>query len=135
MAKKPKFYTVSGMKRVCMGMDAVSYPEIFQSKKEAAKFVADRMNEAIDEYNKWPTHAHTDHAKVADCVKLNGYQFGDFCLSIVEHDVPPSTLVLTNREADWLKYFFSHYINDIADLDGGTDYGALMSVEKKIETF
>lgn len=135
MSKKPKFYTVSGMKRCCMGYTSISYTEIFQTKKEAAKFVAIRMDEAIDEFNQWPTHAHTDHVKLADCQKLNGYQFDDFCLSIVEHDVPPSTLVLTHREADWLKNFFQDHIDDIADLDGGTDYEALMSVEKKIETF
>ena len=133
MAKKTKFYTVSGMKRVCMGKDTVSYPQLFTSKKEAAKFVADRMNEAIDEFNKWPTHAHTEHIKAADCVKLNGYQFGDFCLSIVEHDVPQSTLVLTAREASWLKNFFQDHIDDIADLDGGTDYEALMTVDEKIQ--
>ena len=133
MAKKTKFYTVSGMKRVCMGKDTVSYPQLFTSKKAAAKFVAERMNEAIDEFNKWPTHAHTEHIKEADCVKLNGHQFGDFCLNIVEHDVPQSTLVLTAAEADWLKNFFQDHIDDIADLDGGTDYEALMTVEEKIK--
>ena len=135
MAKKQKFYTVSGMKRCCMGYESISYTEMFQSKKAAAQFVADRVNNQIDDWNQWPTHAHTDHIKAADCVKHNGYQFGDFCLSIVEHDVPPSTLVLTNREADWLKYFFHKYINDIADLDGGTDYESLMTVSDKIEKF
>ena len=53
MAKKTKFYTVSGMKRVCMGIDTVSYPNLFTSKKEAAKFVADRVNEAIDEFKRF----------------------------------------------------------------------------------
>ena len=37
MAKKRKFYTVSGMKRVCMGTDTLSYPPLFTSKKAAAK--------------------------------------------------------------------------------------------------
>ena len=133
MAKKTKFYTVSGMKRVCMGMDTLSYPQLFTSKKEAAKFVADRMNEAIDEFNKWPTHAHTEHIKEADCVKLNGYQFGDFCLSIVEHNVPWSTLVLTAAEANWLKNFFEDHIDEVADIDGGTNYEALLTVEEKIK--
>lgn len=133
MAKKTKFYTVSGMKRVCMGMDTLSYPQLFTSKKEAAKFVADRMNEAIDEFNKWPTHAHTEHIKEADCVKLNGYQFGDFCLSIVEHNVPWSTLVLTAAEANWLKNFFEEHIDEVADIDGGTNYEALLTVEEKIK--
>ena len=133
MAKKTKFYTVSGMKRVCMGTDTLSYPPLFTSKKAAAKFIADRMNEAIDEFNKWPNHAHTEHIKAADCVKFNGYQFGDFCLSIVEHNVPQSTLVLTAREASWLKNFFQYHIDEIADLDGGTDYEALMTIDDKIK--
>lgn len=133
MAKKTTFYTVSGMKRVCMGIDTVSYPTLFTSKKAAAKFVADRVNEAIDEFNKWPDHAHTEHTTAAVCLKLNGYQFGGFCLSIVKHDVPQSALVLTAAETNWLKNFFSKHINEIADLDGGTDYGSLMSVSDKIE--
>lgn len=137
MAKKTTFYTVSGMKRVCMGIDTVSYPPLFTSKKAAAKFVADRVNEAIDEFNKWPDHAHTEHTTAAVCLKLNGYQFGGFCLNIVEHDVPSvdgnHTLKLTAAEANWLKNFFSKHINEIADIDGGTDYGSLMSVSDKIE--
>lgn len=43
------------------------------------------------------------------------------------------TLTLTAAEADWIKYFFKEYINDIADLDGGTDYESLMSISEKIE--
>lgn len=45
---------------------------------------------------------------------------------------PDKTLVLKAAEADWLKKFFHDHIDDIADLDGGTDYKAMMSVEKKI---
>ena len=43
------------------------------------------------------------------------------------------TLVLTAAEADWLKNFFHDHIDDIADLDGGTDYEALMTVDDKIK--
>lgn len=43
------------------------------------------------------------------------------------------TLVLMAAEADWLKNFFHDHIDDIADLDGGTDYEALMSVDDKIK--
>lgn len=45
---------------------------------------------------------------------------------------PDKTLVLKAAEADWLKNFFQGHIDDIADLDGGTDYKAMMSVEEKI---
>ena len=46
---------------------------------------------------------------------------------------PDKTLVLTATEADWLKNFFHDHIDDIADLDGGTDYEALMKVDEKIK--
>lgn len=45
---------------------------------------------------------------------------------------PDKTLVLKAAEADWLKKFFQDHIDDIADLDGGTDYKAMMAVEEKI---
>jgi hypothetical protein len=44
-----------------------------------------------------------------------------------------TTLKLSRKEADWLKYFFSQHIDEIADIDGGTDYEALMTVSDKIE--
>ena len=46
---------------------------------------------------------------------------------------PDKTLVLTAAEADWLKNFFQDHIDDIADLDGGTDYKAVMGVEEKVK--
>ena len=46
---------------------------------------------------------------------------------------PDKTLVLTAAEADWLKTFFQCHIDDIADLDGGTDYNALMRVYDKLK--
>ena len=42
-------------------------------------------------------------------------------------------LTLTAAEANWLKNFFKKHINEIADLDGGTDYASLMTVSDKIE--
>ena len=47
--------------------------------------------------------------------------------------VKTKTLKLTAREASWLKTFFQDHIDDIADLDGGTDYEALMTVDDKIK--
>lgn len=42
-------------------------------------------------------------------------------------------LTLTAAEAVWLKNFFAEHINEIADIDGGTDYESLMTVSDKIE--
>lgn len=44
------------------------------------------------------------------------------------------TLTLTAAEANWLKNFFSKHIDEIADIDGGTDYESLMTVSDKIES-
>jgi hypothetical protein len=42
-------------------------------------------------------------------------------------------LTLTVAEAVWLKNFFAEHIDEIADIDGGTDYEALLTVEEKIK--
>ena len=44
------------------------------------------------------------------------------------------TLKLTVAEYHWLKNFFAEHIDEIADIDGGTDYGSLMTVSGKIES-
>ena len=43
------------------------------------------------------------------------------------------TLSLTAAETNWLKNFFNRHLDDIADLDGGTDYESLMTVSDKIK--
>jgi hypothetical protein len=45
----------------------------------------------------------------------------------------PKTLTLTATETVWIKNFFEEHIDEIADLDGGTDYEALLTVEEKIK--
>ena len=79
-------------------------------------------------------------AMVADNPKYAGVNcskqfFTEHFVDASKPVVKTKTLKLTQREADWLKYFFSKYINDIADLDGGTDYESLMTVSDKIEKF
>jgi hypothetical protein len=69
-----------------------------------------------------------------DATKVSRKFFDENFIELDKADqLKTKTLKLTQREADWLKYFFSKYINDIADLDGGTDYKALMTVSDKIE--
>lgn len=41
-------------------------------------------------------------------------------------------LTLTVAESNWIKNFFKKHLDDIADLDGGTDYESLMTVSDKI---
>lgn len=86
---KKKFYTVIGMKRVCMGVEKVTYPDTFTNKKAAAKFVAARMNEAIDKWNTRKDNRDIikiSHVTVTKCFNAEGYMFGSFSLNIVEHD-------------------------------------------------
>lgn len=45
----------------------------------------------------------------------------------------PKSLTLTAAEANWLKTFFSKHIDEIADIDGGTDYESLMTVSDKVK--
>lgn len=45
----------------------------------------------------------------------------------------PKTLTLTAAEAVWIKNFFAEHIDEIADIDGGTNYEALLTVEEKIK--
>ena len=45
----------------------------------------------------------------------------------------PKTLTLTDAETNWLKNFFNKHLDDIADLDGGTDYESLMTVSDKVK--
>ena len=51
----------------------------------------------------------------------------------VDAESQSKTLTLTAAEANWIKNFFNKHIDEIADIDGGTDYGSLMSVSDKIE--
>jgi len=86
MAKKTKVYTVSGMKRVCMHIEPIKYPDTFTTKKAAAKFVAGKLNEWVDDWNKIHGHEEIGRVKIMDCFKYDGYIIGDTCLLIVEHD-------------------------------------------------
>lgn len=47
--------------------------------------VAEKLNEEIDEWNKWPNHGHIDHLTVKECMKEAGG--GRLYLSITEHEL------------------------------------------------
>lgn len=86
MSKKTKVYTVSGLKRVCMHIEPIKYPDTFTTKKAAAKFVAGKLNEWVDHWNKVHGREEIGRVKIMDCFKYDGYIIGDICLLIVEHD-------------------------------------------------
>lgn len=137
MAKKKKFYTVSGIKRVCMLTETLKFPDTFTTKKAAAKFVAGKLNEWVDHWNKIHGREEIGRVTIMDCFKHDGYMIGDICLNIVEHDAPPAdgnyNLTLTATETVWIKHLFEKHIDEIADLDGGFDYKSLMTVSDKVE--
>lgn len=68
-----------------------------------------------------------------DGVNCSRKFFEEHFEEVDEVDNQHKTLTLTRAEADWIKFFFKEYINDIADLDGGTDYESLLSISEKIE--
>ena len=77
-----------------------------------------------------------------DIIAMTGRRGGVNCglKFFEEHFAEPEqaeqhhTLKLTAAEANWLKNFFNKHIDEIADIDGGTDYESLMTVSNKIES-
>lgn len=80
---KTKYYSVSGWRRVCMGWDSVAYTELFTSRRDASRFVMNKLNEDIDEWNRWPNVGHIEHRKMKDCKE--GGSGGYLHLTITEH--------------------------------------------------
>lgn len=95
-----KFYTVSGFCRIGGCVTPCTYTEIFQTRKEAAKFVAGEINQVITDYE-----ADVDPVKAKDCTcgyRLNCYNDKDGIvdLSIVEHRIGPVHAVVTFDQDD-----------------------------------
>lgn len=99
-SKTTKFYTVSGFTRIGGCVEACTYTDIFQTRNEAAKFVAKEINQYIvQEVNQ------KGHVSTKDC--LNGYRIyagndaDDMLdLSIVEHSIGPVHAVVTFDQDD-----------------------------------
>lgn len=87
---KTKYYSVAGWRRVCMGRDIVTYPELFTSRQDASRFVMNKLNEDIDEWNRWPNRGHIEHRKMKDC--KDGGSGGCLELTITEHTLVQSTV-------------------------------------------
>lgn len=99
-SKTTKFYTVSGFSRIKFAVEHCTYTEIFQTRIEAAKFVASEINQYIIQEG-----IQKEHVSAKDC--LNGYRIiyvpGDrdlLDLSIVEHRIGPVHAVVTFDQDD-----------------------------------
>ena len=95
MAKTSKFYTVSGFSRIGGCVEPCTYTEIFQTRNEAAKFVAAEINQVIAD-----EEADVDPVKAKDCTegyRLDCYNDADDIvdLSVVEHRIGPVHAVVT----------------------------------------
>ena len=100
MAKTSKFYTVSGFARIGGCVEPCTYTEIFQTRKEAAKFVADEINQTIED-----EEANVDPVKAKDCTegyRLDCYNDDDDIvdLVVVEHRIEPIHAVVTFDQDD-----------------------------------
>ena len=106
MAKKKnnttKFYTVAGFTRLNGEVEPCTYTEVFNTRKEAAKFIAGEINDVLMDYDdehreQWDC---ADDVKAKDCkdgYRLSCYNEADdiLDLSIVEHEIEPIHAVVT----------------------------------------
>ena len=91
MAMKCKFYTVVGYARINGCIENNHYTEVFKTRNEAAKFVAEEINEYIDQ-----EEIDEKHVSAKDCkggFEIYAYNDDDdkLDLDIVEHNIDPMT--------------------------------------------
>lgn len=102
MAKKNSttFYTVSGYCRIGGCLDTITRKEIFPTRAEAAKYVADEINSTIEDENAQNPDAQMELVKAKDCTHgycLSAYNDADDRIeySIVEHKMEPIHAMVT----------------------------------------
>lgn len=100
-----KFYTVAGFSRMGGCIETSTYTDIFFKRSAAAKFIADEINEVIDEENAQNPDDQIERVKAKDCTK--GYRLSSYndeddivCLDIVEHTIGPVNAVVTFDQDD-----------------------------------
>lgn len=108
MAKKnntTKFYTVSGFSRIGGCLATSNYTEIFFKRSAAAKFIADEINDVIEDENAQNPDNQMDKVTAKECTK--GYRLSSYndeddvvCLDIVEHTMAPINAVVTFDQDD-----------------------------------
>ena len=86
--KTISFFTVVGHARINGCIENNRYSDVFKTRKEAAQFVADELNEFIGDYN-------VEHhpLKASEC--MNGYEIYAYNdaddkldMEVIEHKVP-----------------------------------------------
>lgn len=108
MAKKnntTKFYTVAGFSRIGGCLATSNYTEIFFKRSAAAKFIADEINDVIEDENAQNPDDQMDKVTAKECTKgyrLSSYNDDDdvVCLDIVEHTMAPVNAVVTFDQDD-----------------------------------
>ena len=108
MAKKSnttKFYTIAGFTRIGGCLATSNYTEIFFKRSAAAKFIADEINDVIEDENAQNPDAQMDKVTAKECIK--GYRLSSYndeddvvCLDIVEHTMAPINAVVTFDQDD-----------------------------------
>lgn len=98
--KKTKFYTVSGYFRINGCLDFITCKEIFPTRAKAAKYVADKINDTIEDENAQNPDTQIELVKPKDCT--NGYELSAYnddddvvAFKVVEHTMEPVHAVVT----------------------------------------
>jgi predicted nucleic acid-binding protein len=100
-----KFYTVAGFSRIGGCLATSNYTEIFYKRSKASKFIADEINNVIEEENAQNPDNQMDKVTAKECTK--GYRLSSYndkddivCLDIVEHTMAPINAVVTFDQDD-----------------------------------
>lgn len=88
-AKPIKFFTVVGNSRIGGCIENSNYEQVFKTRREAAKFIADEINDFIDQEELEERPKETAKSCMNGCCF---YQYNDdddrIELDIVEHKIP-----------------------------------------------
>lgn len=100
-----KFYTIAGFSRIGGCLATSNYTEIFFKRSAAAKFIADEINDVIEDENAQNPDNQMDKVTAKECTK--GYRLSSYndkddvvCLDIVEHTMAPINAVVTFDQDD-----------------------------------
>ena len=88
-AKTIKFFTVAGNSRIGGCIENSTYGQVFRTRRDAARFIADEVNDFIDQEDLDDRPKETAKSCMAGCC-FYAYNDADdrLDLDIVEHKVP-----------------------------------------------
>ncbi len=97
---KSKFCTVAGFSRTGGCISPITCPDLFANRNKAAKYIADEINQVINDENAQNPDSQQKNVTVKDCLK--GYRLSAFndaddivCYTITEHTIAPIHAVVT----------------------------------------